>query len=404
MTGPLAHLKVIDFSWVGAGSYTTRLLAEHGADVIKVESSTHLDSLRLGPPFAGDTRGVNRSGYFAERNANKRSITVNLKDPRGVEIVRTLLSDADVTANNFRPGVLDKLGLGYEDIRRVNPRIVYLSMSMQGAGGPDSTHVGYGMTIAAIAGMTHLSAQPGRYPVGTGTHYPDHVPNPAHAAVALLAAIRHQRRTDEGQLIEIAQTEPTVASLGPAVLEWTATGHEPEPLGNRHPLWSPHGLFPVAGHDRWLALAVRTDDEWRATCRVLHLDGPDGLTTLSQSERHERADEIETAVASKTSLAEGGRLVERLQATGVPAGLVATTADLIDHDPQLAARDHWVRLRHAEMGDTLYGRCPIRLSETPGVLDRAAPLLGEHTAEVLRERLHHDDETISELADAGVLD
>lgn len=398
--GPLAGLRVIDFSWVGAGSFTTRLLAEHGADVVKVESSTHLDSLRIGPPFAGGVPGVNRSGYFAERNANKRSVTIDLKNPRGVEIVKLLLADADIVANNFRPGVMDSLGLGYDSVRTLNPGVIYLSMSMQGASGPESGYAGYGITIAAMSGMTHLSAQPGCYPVGTGTHYPDHVPNPSHAAFALLAAVRHQRRTGLGQYIEMAQTEPTISCIGPAVMEWTATGTEPVPLGNRHPNWCPHGVFPTLGDDRWIAFAARTEHEWEQLADELGLDA---LRGLSLPERHARVDEVEQAVRQATSALDGHALMLSLQAARVPAGIVTTAKDIVDDDPQLAARDHWRYLDHAEMGRSVYGRAPFRLSATPGDLDTPAPLLGEHTAAVLHELLGLDAETIAELVNDDVL-
>ncbi len=401
MTGILNGVRVIDFSWVGAGSFTTRLLAEHGADVVKIESGTNIDSLRLGPPFARGEPGVNRSGYFAERNANKRSVVVNVKDPRGREIVHRLIADADVVANNFRPGVMDKLGMSYEVLRGINPRLIYLSMSMQGASGPERDYSGYGITIAATTGLTHLSGEPGRYPVGTGTHYPDHVPNPTHAALAVLAAIRHQRRTGQGQAIELAQTEPMIAMLGPAVLEWTARGTEPGPAGNRHPQWCPHGVFPALGDDNWIAIAVRKESEWQALCSELGLSSQ--LASLALADRRARIVDIEAAVAERTATRSGSELMHALQKVSVPAGVVQTAADLVDRDAQLEFRGHWVRLAHAEMGESLYGVAPMRFSASSGELTSAAPLLGEHTRQILIDELGFDDKTLDDLERSGVL-
>jgi benzylsuccinate CoA-transferase BbsF subunit len=400
VTGALDGVRVVDFSWVGAGSFTTRLLAEHGADVIKIESSTHLDSLRIGPPFAGGVKGVNRSGYFAERNAEKRSVTVDLKRPEGAELVRRLIESADIVANNFRPGVMDGLGFGYDEVAAINPGVIYLAMSMQGATGPESTYLGYGITIAAVSGLTALSAEPGRYPVGTGTHFPDHIPNPGHAVVAVLAALRHRRRTGEGQQIELAQTETTIAGIGPQLMRWTAEGEETPPRGNRDPRWAPHGVFPTAGADRWIAIVARDDAEWQALAAELGLDA---AATPTAASRLADADRIGADVAQATRDRDGVDLMHRLQSAGVPAGVVADARFLVDEDPQLAARGHWRRLDHPEMGRALYGTAPFRLSATPGVLERPAPLLGQHTRDVLHDLLGLDDARIDALEADGVL-
>lgn len=397
----LSSLRVLDFTWVGAGALTTRTLAEHGADVIKIESSTHIDSLRTGPPFASGRPGINRSGYFAERNANKRSVTIDLKTDKGLQLVRELAKSADIIANNFRPGVMERLGIGYEEMSAINPSVIYLTMSMQGSNGPESAYLGYGITIAALAGITYLSAEPGRYPVGTGTHYPDHVPNPSHAVFAVLAALRHRRRTGQGQLIEVAQTEPTVAAIGPAIMEWTANQVEASPIGNRHPVWSPHGLYPCRGEDRWIAIAARSDAEWSALVRALDLEAPPEWD--DESVRRRSADEVDSCLANATKQWDVQELVGILQGAGLPAGAVQNAQDLIVDDPQLRHREHWRYLEHPEMGRSLYGVSPFRLSSTPGELSRAAPLLGEHTDEVLRDVLGLSTESIAELSASGVL-
>jgi benzylsuccinate CoA-transferase BbsF subunit len=400
VTGPLAGVRVLDFTWVGAGSLTTKLLADHGADVLKIESSLHIDSLRLNPPFAGGVRGPNRSGYFAERNTNKRSVCLNLREPRGRELARELAADCDIVANNFRPGVMERFGLGYDDIRAIRPDVIYLAMSMQGSDGPEREYLGYGLTIGALVGLQHLTGLPDRYPVGTGTNYPDHVPNPCHAAFAVLAALRHRRRTGEGQQIDIAQTEPTIATIGTTVLDYTVNGVVREREGNRHPTWSPHGLYRCAGEDRWIAIAVRSDDEWRRLSSVLALDATSYPTA---ADRCAHADEVDQLVENGTRDQDAADLTTRLQEAGVAAGPVQNSADLLDTDPQLAHRGHWVALRHPEMGTSRYGMPPFRLSETPGVLRSAAPVLGADTREVLAEVLGMADGELDELDAAGVL-
>jgi benzylsuccinate CoA-transferase BbsF subunit len=400
MSGPLAGVRVLDFTWVGAGSLTTKLLADHGADVLKVESSVHIDSLRLNPPFAGGVRGPNRSGYFAERNTNKRSVCLNLREQGGRDLARRLAAHCDIVANNFRPGVMERFGLGYSDIRAIKPDVVYLAMSMQGSAGPEREYLGYGLTIGALVGLQHLTGLPERYPVGTGTNYPDHVPNPCHAAFAVLAALRHRRRTGEGQYIDIAQTEPTIATFGTAVLDYTINGVVAEREGNRHPSYAPHGLYPCAGEDNWVAIAVRTDAEWQRLGGVLGLAADQYPTA---SDRLADVAALDDLVASRTCHEDAAALAERLQAAGVAAGPVQDSADLLDTDPQLAHRGHWVYLDHPEMGRTRYGMPPFRLPATPGELRTAAPVLGAHTREVLTEVLGMGETELDTLDAAGVL-
>ena len=205
---PLKGIRVADFCWLGAGSYTTKILGDMGADVIKIESAARLDSLRMAAPYKDGVPGVNRSGYFADRNTSKRSITVDMKHPRALALVRRLIEQSDIIANNFTPGVMEKFGLGYDAVRAMKPDIIYLAMSMQGSQGPERSYLGYGASMVSLTGLHELSGLPDREPAGTGTNYPDHVPNPCHAAFALLAALRHRRRTGQGQLIDLRRSSP----------------------------------------------------------------------------------------------------------------------------------------------------------------------------------------------------
>jgi benzylsuccinate CoA-transferase BbsF subunit len=385
--GPLAGLRVADFTWIGAGAYTTKILADFGAEVIKVESSTRMDPLRATAPFKDGQQGVNRSGYFADRNSSKRAMQLNLKHPDGQMIARQLIAKSDIVANNFTPGIMDKLGLGYDVIAADQPNIIYLSMSMQGAHGPESGYVGFGLTIAALTGMQYLSGQPDRTPMGTGTNYPDHLPNPCHAAFAVLAALHHRRKTGQGQFIDFAQTEPTIALLGTAMVDYAVNGHDAGRCGNDHPLHAPHGAYPCRDQ-RWISIAIETDMQWRALVAQLDLGHvlPDGNWSEA-AQRHNGRKVLDACIAQRTLKWEVHALMHALQATQVPAGVAQNIAELVDQDPQLAHRQHWVWLDHAEMGKTLYNAPPFRLSRTGFAMEVAAPLLGEHTDEVCRDLL-----------------
>ena len=400
---PLAGLRVADFCWIGAGSYTTKILADLGADVIKIESSARLDSLRNARPFAGGEKGVNRSGYFADRNTSKRSVTINLKTDRGKTVARELVLASDVVTNNFTPGTLDRLGLGYDVIRSERPDVVFVEMSMQGATGPARDYMGYGAMIAAMCGFSTLTAEPGGLPLGTGTNYPDHVPNPCHAAFAILAALRHRRRTGEGQYIDIAQTEPTLAMLGPAYMA-AAAGQAPAAEGNQHLASAPHGVYPTKGEDRWIAIAARDQGEWMSLISVLGADalGKDPRFARAES-RLVHAAALDDAVGVFTRAFTADDLMAALQAQGVPAGTVRDAEGVVDADPQLASRGHWVRFDHPEMGRTIYNAPPFRFADDPVGLRSRAPLLGEHTEEVCRDILSMTPDEIAELQDTGVL-
>ena len=398
---PLAGIRVTDFTWIGAGSYTTKLLADFGADIIKIETSTRLDTLRETAPFRDGKPGVNRSGYFADRNASKRSITLNLKHPDAVKLAHKLVAQSDIVANNFTPGTMEKLGLGYQDVLAVRPDIIYLAMSMQGSTGPDANYVGFGLTIGALTGLQHLAGPVDRPPVGTGTNYPDHVPNPCHAAFALLAALYHRKKTGQGQLIDFAQTEPTIALLGPAIIDYTANGRIAQRRGNDDENAILHGVYPCSGKDRWIAVSVHSPQQWRAFIELLG-PIPGGRNWNDAAVRREYRSEFEQAICEVTRNRDARDIMRVFQGRGVAAGMVQNARDLIDQDPQFAHRGHWVRLQHPEMGRSVYNAPPMRFSETPAQLRRPAPLLGQHTREICRDLLAVGDEDFARLEAEGV--
>lgn len=404
MNGPLKGIRVADFTWIGAGSFTTKILADFGADVIKIESTEHIDSLRNSKPFQGGIPGVNRSGYFADRNSSKRSITLNMKHEQGRELARRLIARSDVVANNFTPGTMEKFGLGYDDICVFKPDIVYIAMSMQGQAGPEATYLGYGLTMGAVTGLQYLCGLPELDPVGTGTNYPDHVPNPTHGAFAILAALRHRRRSGQGQMIDLAQIEPAVAVLGPAVLDYTVNSHISQRSGNQHISASPAGVYPCKGDDRWIAIVAPDNNSWRALARVLHApemaDDPRFATVVA---RWENRQTLDADLAALTLNYDARKLMSELQATGVAAGIMNDASDVLRIDPQLAYRGHWTWLDHPEMGTTVYNMPPFRMSQTPGGPRRPAPLLGQHTNEICRSELGLSEHEIAALRELGAL-
>ena len=400
--GPLQGVKVTDFTWIGAGSFTTKLLADLGADVVKLETATRPDTLRLMPPFKDKITGLNRSGYFADRNTSKRSVALNMKHPKARALAQQMIAQSQVVINNFTPGVMAKFGLGYEDICSFKPDIIFVAMSLLGASGPERDYLGYGHMINAMSGLLRLSGHAGREPTGTGTNYPDHIPNPTHAVFALLAALRHLRRTGEGQYVDVAQLEPAVALLGPTLLEWTVNGVDRKRHGNAHESCAPHGVYPTLGDDRWIALAVTDAAQWQALAALLDPSWLANPQWADSEGRRRDAAALDAAISVATADREGQALMRELQARHVPAGVVQDSADVI-RDPQLVHRQQWVRLQHPEMGDSLYSAPPMHLSATPAWPRRPAPLLGQHTREVCHEWLAMDDAAIDQLIAEQVL-
>jgi len=378
-----SDLRVLDFCWVGAGAFVTRLLADLGADVIKVESRAHPDNLRLSGPHKSGAKPLEGSGYFASRNTNKKSIALNMGHPEARALAKRLAAQCSVVTNNFRPGIMERWGLGYEDLSAVDPALIYLAMPMQGSRGPHKSYIGFGSTIAAISGLVEMSGSPDRAPIGTGTHYPDHVPNPGHALVGLLAAIFHRARTGEGQYIELAQLESTVNLLGPSILGYAASGALPRRSGNRRNGSVPCGVFPCAGDDVWCAIEIENDRTWRALAETL--GRPQWMTDPSfdtLAGRSARIDAIEAKLAQETRALDVEELVARLQARGVASSVVETSRDVME-DRQLNARGYWRQIDHAEMGRITVNVPPFFSTQEGRKREPSPPpLLGEQTREI----------------------
>ncbi|MGF7160406.1 benzylsuccinate CoA-transferase BbsF subunit [Rhodoligotrophos appendicifer] len=379
---PLADIRILDFSWVGAGPFTTKILSDFGAEVVKIESHRRPDQLRKAEPLTGQ-RTLEESGYFANRNVNKKSIAIDLKHPEAGPVVLALAARSDVVINSFSPGVMERFGLGYEEIRAVRDDVIYVSMPFGGDSGPYRDFLGYGMNIAALVGLLALGGLPGRWPVGTGTNYPDHLPNPLHAAFAILTALAERRRSGRGQIITLSQIDSTLAMVPDDILDYAANSRLPEPGHLDDPEAGPHGLYPCQGEDRWCAISVRGDAQFAALACAM---GEPALACdprfASLSARRSHQAELDARVSAWTALREPRAVMEELQFLGIAAGIVQTPDDLLVRDPQLEARGFWQYLDHPVMQRSVYHGVPACISGLSNRYATPAPLLGQHNAEL----------------------
>ncbi len=399
--GPaLAGLKVLDFTWSIAGPHGMRTLADCGATVVKVESTTKPDAARGYRPTYGNRPGAENSALFDTMNAGKHSLQLDLNHPDARAVVHDLVRWADVVVESFSPRAMRGWQLDYAHLRAVNPRIVMVSTCLTGQDGPLSSFAGYGNLAAALAGFYKLAGWPDRAPAGPFGAYTDYTSTHLVLA-ALLAAVDHQRRTGEGQHVDVAQAEAALHYLAPAVLDYTVNGRVAERAGNTDATMAPHGVYPCAGDDRWVAIACQHDDAWHALCGVLgrvDLAGDDGLRHAAG--RLARRAELDDAVAAWTAGRSAEEVEAKLVAAGVAAHAVNNSAECLA-DPQLAHRRHFVTLAHPGR-PCVVERTRFGLSRTPSTVG-LPPACGEHTDQVLTTLLGYSAERIEVLRQAGAL-
>ena len=401
-------IRVADFSWFGAGPIAGRTLADFGADVIRVESEARVDGLRRGQPQKPGKSGYNVSAYFNNFNADKRSFLLNMSVEGSREVALRLIERSDIFLSNLTPRMFDRWGLTYEELCAVKPDIIAAYQPMQGLSGPHRDFLGFGAVLTPTTGISYLSGDPERRPVGVGTNYPDYVVNPGHTIVAILSALRHRRRTGRGQRIELAQIESVAATMGPALLDYTANGVNQTRKGNQSSWMCPHGIYRCAdddaGRERWIAIAVGDDAQWESLCAVggdAAFAADDRFSTLIGRRRGEA--ELNQALSAWTAQCDAAPLAIRLQSVGVAASLVHDAEDMCERDEHLVERGFYAYLAHPETGVSLYDGPTVRLHETPGYLAAPAPLFGEHTFEVATEVLGYSAAEVAELAASGVL-
>lgn len=397
---PLAGLKVLDFMWALAGPGATRAMADLGATVIRIESSTRLDVCRTIRPFIDGDELPEKSAIFHSTNAGKRMLTVDLNTEAGKAVIRDLVAWADVVTESFSPRAMKAFGLDYESLCKINPDLIMLSTCLMGQTGPLALFAGYGNLAAAVTGFYSITGWADREPAGPFGAYTDYIA-PRFNAAAVMAALDHRRRTGQGQHIDLAQAEAAMHFLTPALLDYAANGHTQSREGNRDLNWAPHGAYPTQGEDRHITIACTSDAHWRALADVLGLENPDDYA--SEEARLKKQDELDELIAAATVRLEGYELEAQLQAKGVPSAMVQNSPELVA-DPQLNHLGHFITLPHHEAGQTVIESIRVHLSRSGVHVDDSAPTFSRDMMYVLKEVLCYDDEKIGELLVAGVFE
>lgn len=394
-------IKVLDFSRTLAGPLTAKTLADYGAQVIKLESNVSPDPLRAGQPFKDDIVDYNRAGRFNWANTSKLSVSINLTKPEGIELAKKLVSWADVVLENFAGGAMQRMGLGYEVLKKTKPDIIMLSSCMQGQTGPYATHPGFGMQLSALSGFNFITGWPDREPVEVGT-YTDFIAGDFNLLV-IMAALLYKRRTGRGMYLDMSQYENAVQFTAPTLLDASINNRIANKIGNHVPHSAPHGAFRCCGVDRWCVIAVSTDEEWARFCTLVgspHWVVDKKFQTLLA--RKENEDELDRLVEVFTLEHSPEDVMKLLQDNGVPASVLEDLQDVMERDPQMKFRDFHKELNHAVVGKYRAQRPHFLLSKVPCEL-HPAPLLGEHNWYVLKDVLKLSDEEITGLINDGVI-
>jgi len=366
------------------------------------------------PPWPeGKPGGVNRSGYFNQYNQGKRSLSLNFREPAAIEIARKLIAKSDIVVNNFAHGVMDKLGFGYEEVKKIKPDAIMISLSGYGDTGPYCDYVAYGPAQVPLSGLSALTGYKDWPPMHSGFSYAD--PNAGvHGAFAILSALYHRGKTGQGQYIDMSQWECAMVLLAEGILEYTFNGHEPERAGNRDAMMAPHGIFKcldrpekIAGNtiDQWVAIVCNDDLDWGRLARAMgraELANDPRYATLAARKANE--DELEAIITKWTAGQRAAAVAQNLQHAGVAAAVVADNKYLSEEDEQLKARDYFVYREHAEVGTRQHAGMPWKLSRTETSVRAAAPLMGQHTEEILMGLLGYDKAEVAKLRAQGALE
>ncbi len=395
---PLDGLRILDFGHVVTGPFATSLLADFGADVIKVESTTAVEpGRRLGPFRPGGPRDPEGSALFAGLNRSKRSVAINLKHPRGIDLALALAARCDAVTENFSAGVMDRLGLGHDRLLAMHPRLIYMSMSGLGYGGPRSDWASFNAVIQALSGLMLTTGRPGDPPIGVSNSWADFMAG-LHAALVLVAALERRDRTGQGCWIDLSQYEANALPLGHLMLRGRTNGAR---TGNRAMDRAPQGCYRCKGEDAWCVISIADDDEWAALVRVV---GDEALRSPRYSTlegRRDAQDELDSRLEAWTRQRAPRDVETELQAVGVSAASVRTNVEAMADLPAFVPSAGTVR--HPVVGEMPLLPNAIHLNASPAWPDRTGPRLGEHTSEVLSEVLALGDADIAELRADGAL-
>ncbi len=390
---PLQGIRVLDFTWMLAGPYATRLLADFGAEVIKVQSK-----------LTATGAEQNDTGYFANWNRNKLGVTLDLSRAEARQLALELVSKCDLVMENFTPRVMEGWGLGYQDLKLVKPDIVMVSLSGFGHSGPWRNFAALGTTIQAASGLTRLTSYNDVQPDGIGFAYADHISG-LYAALAALAALRRRDRYGQGAYVDISELEAACSMLGPALLDYSVNGRAAAPAGNMAE-WgqaAPHGCYRCKGGDRWCVIAVFSEEDWQSLCHVMGQPQRARQEKFSSTRlRFENADELDALIETWTVNYTSREAMDMLQSAGVPAAAVNDAQDLVD-DPQLNGRGFFVELEHPVLGLTRADGNPIRMSAAPAVYNKAAPLLGADNRRVFIDILGMEEDKFRSYLEDGII-
>jgi crotonobetainyl-CoA:carnitine CoA-transferase CaiB-like acyl-CoA transferase len=403
----LKGIRVLDFGWVWAGPLVTSALADLGAEVIKIEHAARLDNARLRGRAAAwadlPYPSIELVPYFHTLNRGKKSVTINLKDERGVSLIKSLVAVSDVLVENLSRGALARAGLGYEDLRTVNERLVYLSISAAGEDGPLSDMRAYAPVTSSFAGLENLIGYPGERPTGMMTYGIADGNAGSHALVAVLAGLVAQRRTGKGVFIDVSQLESLLATMAEPILEYTITKTEPEVPGSRRRDMAPRGVYPASGVDRWLSIAVTDDRAWSGLIRATGvMDWETDPSLASLGNRLRRHDELDHRLVAWTSTLDRDEAVKLLREEGVAASPVLSLDEALAH-PYFRARGISQLVDHPLAGPEQVFTLPWKLSQTPARIAGPAPLLGQHNRQVLMDLIGLSDVEFDDLRREGVI-
>ena len=396
-------IKILDFTSGAVGPLTTKHFADHGATVVHIESRRRPDMCRTAGPFKDGAPELDHSAWQPNYNTSKYGLALNMELPRGKEIAWKLINWCDILVEGFTPDVMKKWGMDYQSVRKVKPDIIYFSTCQMGQYGPHAGFRGYGGHAVAVGGHVHMLGWPDRDGSVPWGAYTDYV-TPRFAVAGILAALDYRRRTGKGQYIDISQFECGITLLAPVIMDYSVNGRIQTHNGNKVPNAAPHAVYACTGEDRWVAIAVTSDEEWQSFCRVIGetawTKDPKFQTLMG---RKENEDELNTLVEAWTKNYSPEEVMSRMQAAGVPAGVVQTEQDLWE-DPQMKHRDHFKILKHEAIGEHHYDGVLFRLSKSPQGPRWAGPVLGQHTVEIFTKFLGMTEDDISNLMAEGVLD
>ncbi|MBI4312459.1 MAG: CoA transferase [Chloroflexi bacterium] len=409
--GPLANVRVLDLTMVWAGPHGTLMLAALGAEVIKLEAPRRMDTWRGATRplpgqgvYPGDVpgeRAYNRYAYFNETDRNKLGVSLDLTTAKGRLIFENLVRLSDVVIENFRAGVLERLGYPYAALCRLKGDIIYLSMPAFGNTGPERDYVAIGVAQDQLAGIAYGNGYEGDSPWRTSLNYADPVAG-LTAAGAILAALIHRRRTGRGQFIDLSQREALACLVGETILDYVMNGRVPRRMGNHHQRVAPHNTYPSTGEDSWITIAVTSDKEFAALCSAMgrpELARDPRFGDMAARKRNEAV--LDELIRDWTRRHDATALMRQLQRLDVPAAPVLHGGQLLS-DPHLSERSFFETVTHPEAGTHPYPGSPFKLSRSPARLNRPAPRFGEHTRYVLGEVLGLGQDNVEALIAEGV--